>query len=382
MLADNMLQLLTAYVDGELGPRQRQAVLRLLYQSSEAREVLRQLQENLHKVQQLPRKKLDPAFVNDVLSAIAERQVTPARPVTRPAPAVLRWVPLALVGMAAAMLFVVALGGVLYVALNFGANEQVVLNPPAENKVPNANVDTAPGRTEPPIADNSEQKKPTPVPRPLDPMIGRVIVGAVQQYGTHMAPDRGFAFRDLTKEPVGKQVAAELRKNNALDLEITARSNQQALERLKRVLKNNKIELVTDPATIAALNQTAGKMELLVYADNLRADEVAKILKELAVDEKKAANPFDTVTVASLSPHDRQQVNDRLGNELKIRDDASQKKGLLPKAKQGPPAKMPTRVVAVLPPEPQSKVSDPMRQFLLQPADPGTLRVLVRIRQK
>jgi len=42
MLSDQVLELLTAFVDGELHQRQREEVLRLLNRSSEARELVRQ----------------------------------------------------------------------------------------------------------------------------------------------------------------------------------------------------------------------------------------------------------------------------------------------------------------------------------------------------
>ncbi len=375
MLADDMLQLLTAYVDGECNPRQRHAALRLLHESSEAREILRQLQENLHKLQKLPRRKLEPAFAGTVLTAITERQVLPAKPVPRPAPSLLRWLPVALVGMAAAVLFLVTLGGVLYLALDFGGERGT----PKIAEIDHAPV---PSPVEPPKTDNNEPKKPTP--RPRNPMIAQIIDGTFQQYATHIPDEHrpsSFAFRDLTREPIAKQVAAELKKNNALELEVTVRSNQDAIQRLQRVLKNNNARLVIDPAMIAALNKAGPKAELLVYADNLKADELAKILKELAAEEKKTANPFDTMTVAALSPHEQRHVTELFGEDPTKRVDPNASKNIIGQRPR-PKGKVPPRVVAVLPPGPQANASREVREFLLQPVDPGSLRVLVRIRQK
>ena len=45
MLSERDLQLLTAFVDGELTRRERKVVLRLLHRSSQARSVLQELQE-------------------------------------------------------------------------------------------------------------------------------------------------------------------------------------------------------------------------------------------------------------------------------------------------------------------------------------------------
>src|SRR5260370_11149966 len=115
MLADDAIQLLTGFVDGELSSRQHKAALRLLHDSSEARELLLQLQENAHKIKQLPRRQLDARFASEVLLLIAERDVKPEQPF-RAAAIRMRWLPYVAVGMAAAVLFVVSLSGALYLA--------------------------------------------------------------------------------------------------------------------------------------------------------------------------------------------------------------------------------------------------------------------------
>ena len=70
MLSEQILELLTAFVDGELSQRQRKAVMRVLQRSSEARDVLRQLQENAHRVKKLPRHKVERSLVDQVMEAI------------------------------------------------------------------------------------------------------------------------------------------------------------------------------------------------------------------------------------------------------------------------------------------------------------------------
>ena len=99
MLSDQVTELLTAFVDGELSQRQRKAVMRLLHRSSEAREVLRQLQENAHRLKQLPRHKVEPSLVRDVLQAIAEVQAQPKQPA--PKLGRRRWLPYVAASLAA-----------------------------------------------------------------------------------------------------------------------------------------------------------------------------------------------------------------------------------------------------------------------------------------
>src|SRR5262249_20308910 len=84
MLPDQLYQLLTAYVDGELSSRQCRAVLRLLRKSPEARTLLRQLQNDAQAARGLPRLHLPGDFSRRVLQAIGERGLKPAQP-ARPA---------------------------------------------------------------------------------------------------------------------------------------------------------------------------------------------------------------------------------------------------------------------------------------------------------
>src|SRR2546429_8142048 len=87
MLVDRLCQLLTAYLDGELGARQSKAVVRLLHKSSEARALFRKLQEDAHALRDLPRRQLGRDFSAKALRAIADRGLQPARPAPRPRPA-------------------------------------------------------------------------------------------------------------------------------------------------------------------------------------------------------------------------------------------------------------------------------------------------------
>jgi hypothetical protein len=159
------------------------------------------------------------------------------------------------------------------------------------------------------------------------------------------------------------------------------RNNPAAIDRLQKVLKQHGINLVVDPGSESALKGSPGKTSFLVYAENVHPEELAKILKQLAAEEKKAANPFDKVKVSSLSKHEHLQVASLLGTDPTKRNQGTTV-GIKPGPKPKPAGKV-ERVAVVLPQEPAAKASEPVRQFLLQPADaqPGALRVLVRIHQ-
>src|SRR5262245_22614809 len=109
MLTEQVIELLTAYVDGELNERQRKAVTRLLNKSSEARAMLKELQENAHKLKKLPTHKVEPSLVEEIMKAIEEAKAQPKQPVPVRRRA---WLPYLAASLAAAIL--VAVIGVLY----------------------------------------------------------------------------------------------------------------------------------------------------------------------------------------------------------------------------------------------------------------------------
>jgi hypothetical protein len=379
MLAESTKQLLTAFVDGELSPYQRQATLQLLQDSAEARELLMQLQENARKIKQMPPRSLDAAFVDDVLEIIAERNVHPVR---RPLVRHLRWVPYGIAGAAAAVLFVATLAGVVYV-LGIFEREPGGL-PRGGGVVKTVPVDPADiARNDVPEKGQGGDDPQPATPKPYDPLIARIIDGTHSNFARHMPPERvsSFPMRDLPKE----EVAAALKKDSAIELDLTVRNPPHAMDRFSSVLQKHNIKLVLDPTSAAAMKQATGKSELLVYADNISANELAKILGELAQDEKKVANPFDKLSVASLSPRNGQHVTDLMGSDPTRRVDPSATQGKQQKNSKNPKAvlpKTPQRVVVGLPQSPQTKASAEVNQFLLQPVDPGSLRVLIRIRQE
>src|SRR5688500_3589014 len=79
MLPPQSLDLLTAYVDGELSPRQRRAVERLLGRSAEARALLNRLQTDAAQLRRLPPAPAPADLASPVLGAIARRPLRPAR---------------------------------------------------------------------------------------------------------------------------------------------------------------------------------------------------------------------------------------------------------------------------------------------------------------
>jgi anti-sigma factor RsiW len=368
MLSEEVTWLLTAYVDGELSARQKKAVMRLLERSSEARELLRQLQESAEKLKRLPRRTLDAGFADEVLRVIAERSVRPGPASLPKLP--LRWVPYAAAGVAAALFFALTLGAALYLADR--------LKEPSP--MPGAPVANLPAAERPP-----ERDVPASPHKP-NPLIASVTEGVYRSFAAPIPQDKALSltFADLQKDgQAGAQLASELKKSQGFEIDLTVRNNPQAVEKLKAVLAQSGIKLVIDPGSDATLKKGPAKAEFLVYAENVNPEELAKILRQLAAVDKKSANPFDKVVVASLSQTGQSRVADLLGADPMKRDPGGTQGMKQPgKNPKGPPPKA-ERVAVVLPPAPAPKASDEVRLFLLQPARPdaGSVRVLIRVHQ-
>jgi hypothetical protein len=260
MLSEKDLELLTAFVDGEMTRRQRKAALRLLHRSSEARSVLQDFQENAHKLQELPSRKLGPEFVQQVLLALPE-------PVTLPSHQTVcarRWPRWGNYAAIAASIVVVIGLGMFWSQLRRGSDPLVKNDPQPEKSVP-------------------FQAK----------------------------------FQELTDKPKQEQFAKHIQKETAVHLAVAVHDNKKAVTQLQTALAKQGIEVLVDNRAEATLKKPASeKIEYIVYAENLRTAELESIMRQLAEIanfERGIDNPFDSFVVSTMSTPDRQTLSNLLG---------------------------------------------------------------------
>ncbi len=370
MLSDQVLQLLTAFVDGELGQRQREAVMRLLKESAEARDVLRQLQENAHKVKQLPAHKVEPSLVEAVLQAIAEKQTQPHTP-TPSRGARRRWLPYVTASMAASILI-----GVV------GLLCWKALTPPETNPLKRNEGDLV--KIKP---DVKPEPEPETAPKKKNPLLSDMIAETFRGFGAPLPNEKPFAaaFRDFQKDVVAAELARELNRDKAVQLEVTVKNNPLAIDRLRAVMKERGISIVTDPSAGKKLkDKDQAKVEYLVYAENLTPDEVTKMMNELGQsyvmglknNQKDVESPYRRVTVAPMVQGERQKVASLLG---------VQTSAIEPKEIKG--AKVGSKLdrqAVLLPTAAVGSTSKEIQQFVNQrrATQPGTIQVLIKIRQE
>jgi hypothetical protein len=352
MLPDQLMQLLTAFVDGELSQRQRKAVMRLLHRSSEAREMLRQLQENVHKLKQLPRRKVEPSLVDDVMQAIALQLAQPA-PLPRKA-AHRRWLPYVAASIAAGLL-ISALGILYWKTMgDRDPEKEIVINPPT--KIP----------------------PPTPQPRNPNPILAENIMkGAVSEFIKPVPIDLAYKanFGDLVEGGTETLNFEQLvSRDKAVELDIIVEWNSEALHRLNEVLRHSKISLVIDKSAIKPLNHK--RVQYLVYAENLRADEVSKLMGKLGEaipgqglnkNNQKSPSTYRKVTVTPISTDNQQRLDKLRGKPKEV----------------NPPPKGERKAV-ILPvtdgAAPSPEVVEALKQR--RAAQPGTVQILMRIHQE
>jgi hypothetical protein len=270
MLSERQRELLTAYLDGQLRPRHQKAALRLLHQSSEARTLLRQLQEDAHGLRGLPRRALPADFAQKVLQTASDRGLRPgAGRAPRPS-GVPAWAGLA---AAAAVLLAVTAGSFLYFREAQAPGEMAALGPFDLPTPPR----TVPGEE---------------IPLPRTPL----------------------ALGDFGRKEVRTRLAADLRKRPAHRLDLETGHTSRLVERLTGAFEANHIRVLIAPPARESLKKKHPRVTYVVYAENLRPEELTAVLVLLgtASGAGPKAGP-DGLLIDPMSAEDRGHLSRLLG---------------------------------------------------------------------
>ena len=360
MLPEGLRELLTAYVDGELSARRRRHVLRLLRRSPEARRLLQRLQTDSRELQELPFPRLDRDLSPDVLRKVAARPRKSARrPVVRRFPADYQ----AWIGTAAAAAVLFLIGGASYcyfaaflnrpvgpaVALRQSQESRPSVAPEVKTPVvpptvavlppPHAAAekhDPAPAPPVPVEVAHHEPADPTPpVVEKEDPVLtseGMEMFVEIKSVATNLDVPATFKLRDLEQEAVHKKLVAELQKDAALRVELPVRDGTEAFKRLQTVLKAYHADLAIDAAAARRIARPPLHTNYVLYSEDLTAEELGRVLRQLGVEAKKdkrpADNPFDRLVVRRMTERDHKELSDLLGVDP-VRTPPSKQKGPL-----------------------------------------------------
>lgn len=349
MLPDRDRALLTAYVDGELTPRQRRHVDRLLRQSAEARALLRRLQEDARALRELPPVQPTADLAEAVLRGIAERHLSPVRRrAARPTPAYPEWAGLA---AAAAVLLVLGVGSYFYFAHAFRRDTAAHLAnqrpeappvPPAVNRTDDSAVARRPDEDRPPKDEGTHEPRrpapatpavvkappakdsgPKPAPKPQGPPKPDAVLTdrnmeMFKLDEVQVALPVTLSVRDLEQDATRRKLLDELGKDSAFRLELPCRDGTRAFERLQAVCKARHVGLHIDAAAQARLKQPKWRTNYVVYLEGLTPDEWAGLLRHLAQHDAKVARKpperqFDGLVVTRLTARDHKELADLMG---------------------------------------------------------------------
>jgi len=352
MLAERCLELLTAYVDGQLSARQQRLVQKLLKKSPEARTMLRKLQQDSRDLMELPSPPPAPDVSLSVMQAIAQRGLHPGRRRSRPVGTVPLWrvaaaaAAVLLLTAGASFLFFKGLGGnggngnvahkhkpavpgTPSEVVQSGSVDKGIVKKDAEERKP---VDKQPPRDNGSTVAEKPEKKPdpdrpsvtpdTPDPGPSGIRTDQSVI-PFNPHEAEVALPTLLRLRDLDQEKPRQTLIRELSRHDGFYIEVLCREATHAFPRLQAALQAGGYEVIVDGAAQQRLKQPQSKTNYLVYLDNVTPEELAKLLGPLGqedtkADKKKPAygqfqSNYANLIVCPMAAEHRRKVIDYLG---------------------------------------------------------------------
>ncbi|MGL4555193.1 MAG: anti-sigma factor family protein [Gemmataceae bacterium] len=392
MLTPEELELLTAYVDGELSNRQRHDVTVLLQRSDEARAMHELLLSDSRELRRAPAVLAPFDFSPDVLDAIAAQpsRRTPARPVT----------PYSGYAAAAAVLLSVGVGSFLIhrpgqpperpAGTAVARKTPDPARPEAVAKVepeptPPDRVDSSPMVRVVPVEEPEEPPAPAPEPRegpkPATPVLAsghREVANQLER--VEFTLPRVHVFHGLDVPEQGNALREQFALGTAYRIEIPARDAGRGLERLRATLAAHRATLTYTPDAQFRVKK-AVRSDYAVYLENVAPEDLWHGLRAAGLADKAAAQKRSTdlcfegpLVVRELCRFDRRELKDLLGIDPLEARPAS--------ANPAPPAQRGASAGVVLSlPALRVKPAE-LKKFTESrpPARPGTLQVLIVLR--
>jgi hypothetical protein len=394
MLTDQVRELLTGYVDGELSNRQRRLAERLLRRSPEARALLTQLQEDAQRLRALPRRHLDEQFSARVLRAVRQRQAQERRRAADREAAYPLWASLA---AAAAVLVAVSFGSFFYFAHaphDTPTGPQVavedrppeVLGDPDEKPGDSGNsVAVQPTPPDRPRELPKPEELPWPVAVPSESVNPETVIGSetpvpemeMFKPATVSLP---FALLEDVRGLQADKLRTALGTEAALRIELPCHDTAKGFRRLQAALKEIGVALAIDAAAQNRLDKPRLRSNYVLFVEDLTADELARALAKVGSDDKKAAEArpkgdgqFSKMVVNRLTGADRKELSDVLRVEARQ---------LQPGAGQGKGTERLALAVTYNPERPRASSPEVKRYFdNRRPARQGAVQVLLVLRE-
>jgi hypothetical protein len=412
MLRDRHRQLLTAYVDGELTERQRQAVLRLLERSAEARALVKTLKDSSAKLRALPRQRLAPDFAQKVLQEIDHRQLRYTRP--RPAASIPVWAGLS---AAAALLMAVGAGSFWY----FTAKREPDRAPLAHVKpddLPNPRperdaqsreaTDAAAPDTRRPEQPGRQQRAPFAQDSPGRPGPESEGVPDPGSRNTSVLGDAHRNDREMFIRPTSEQMlglatflnireldpgklSVALAKDPAFRLELPCKDGNKGWERFQGVfqsaLRPSRVKVIVESMAQHQVKSRDPRASFLLYVDDLSPEEWVKVLRRIGDAERNAeatrrgSGQFHSLFISRMTDFDRKEFGEFFGSLARPAPTPPADTPQIEPARATSNGERRSLLVPYSPLRPQAK-SPEIKQFFENhpPLRPGAIQVILVIR--
>jgi hypothetical protein len=339
MITSLQSQLLTAHVDGELSARQQEAADRLVRESAEARDLLRQLQDDAALVRDLPRRRLDPGFAERIVQVLPHRSFAACQGIGHVQRTVPAWVGLA---AAAAIVFVISTGTYVYFASRAPeADHSVALENWKKSPGPVQESNTTPNpadKTDVAKGDPSDRTKPpdeTSIDQhPNDPTAKKEFVGPPEPPEAALAYPNPIEKMEMFTAQVADvhqplilkmrdfdadKLKTEVKKDPAFRVELPSRDSAKAFARIEAAFKAHGVTLVIDQVAQKRLKTPKAKTNFVFYVDDLTPEDLTALFKNLGDDDKAAEAKregdglFEAIVVNRMSDGDHKELKELLG---------------------------------------------------------------------
>ncbi len=334
MLPEPLRLLIAAYAADDLSPSRRKAAVRLLKHSREARQLLRGLNADRERLQNLPKAVL-PSDIADRVLAQLPAPSPEARPVTRRT--VRGFSP---AHVAASVAVAVAFGAVGWTMLSLNGSRPngrtsphdiiaskvdapvvvaVPLQPTATNDLePDPSVEIPPSVPVP----NSPPPAALPKPAPRDVL---TAPAATRIETVHVKPPRltlVVPAHRLDASESQTMLAHDFDLGQCHRIDLFARDTPRGFDRLQAVLHDQGVRLSVETVAAEVHKLRNRNQTYVVFCEDLTAKEWVGILRRLgAVDRRAEENKagdgqFEAVALMALAPNDQKDLTGLFGTDV------------------------------------------------------------------
>lgn len=357
MLSERITRVLTAFVDGELSPRQQAIVRKLVRQSPEARKLLEELRQDASRLRQLPRQPGSPDLAANVLQRLARPPIVISA--SNAAPPTSRRRPALWVATAAGLVLAVCFGWRAWFSKPTNSEELVAsTRPQPEVRLPNPgerpHEPAHPTTPTPervvrvpfvgPVLPGPEERSPRvhdkqpgahqdlahvlmgpPAPEPRDEKVFAAPTQEMEEFREVPILGLGLVlgFRELSSPAAQRRLVDELHKADAFRIDIRCLQAAVAIDRLQTAFAARGIGFVSDERTQARRQFPGSETNYAIYFENATAEDLGAILQILHAEDRKleakrkGSAQFDSLALRELTPADHDGLTKILGIEVR-----------------------------------------------------------------